>query len=648
MLHVSIDRGQARTRRVVAACACMLLTLCSIAAAAQDRRERELQQAAALAAADQHREAAALYESVARRGLFNWDAGLALLAAREYAAAGATSDAERLIDKARRRLETAEDVALLADIEAGLALEANDAPRALQRLRETPTPWPAEFAPDMLAKRAQAEMATGQPVPALRSLEERGALLATPAERAANERMLLQLLQMYPPARPLPTQGVSEREVGWLELPALLAATRGDADTVSPDVAQSAREWLARHPGHPGANYLPPALLSPGLTPLPAGAGAMVALLLPLSSKQRAAALAVRDGFVAGWFASGPAETRPRVLMFDTAGGGAAKAYTEALAAGAQLIVGPLTKEDVAAMVASRPQGLPVPTLALNSLTTLPGTLPPAFLFQFALDPEQEARAVARRIAADGLARGIALFPDTQWGQRVHAAFVDELARTGGVTLTSAQFYPPGTQDFSESLRAALGRFGGAGDRSANRSKPMPTRDAAGERAVGPQFAFVAASPQAARALRPQLRFQMVYDLPLYATSDAWDPSVRTAADMDGLVFPEIPWLLYGGRGAPELWDALQEDWAESSRGRLRLYAFGYDACRLAQQLGSGRPGFGVDGLTGTLELDRRDGHVHRGLEFARIEGGRPQPAGFGPAFLPEAPTNTAGVEPVR
>ena len=28
---------------------------------------------------------------------------------------------------------------------------------------------------------------------------------------------------------------------------------------------------------------------------------------------------------------------------------------------------------------------------------------------------------------------------------------------------------------------------------------------------------------------------------------------------MDGLVFPEMPWLLYGGQGAPELWDAMQE-----------------------------------------------------------------------------------------
>jgi outer membrane PBP1 activator LpoA protein len=136
----------------------------------------------------------------------------------------------------------------------------------------------------------------------------------------------------------------------------------------------------------------------------------------------------------------------------------------------------------------------------------------------------------------------------------------------------------------------------------------------------------------------------MTYDLPLYSTSDAWDPSVRAASDMDGLVFPEMPWLLYGGQGAPELWEAVQADWASRSRGRLRLYAFGYDAFRLAQQLGGGGVAAGVDGLTGLLELNRTDGHVERGLQFARVEGGRPQPAGASVPMIREIPaTNPAG-----
>jgi hypothetical protein len=109
-----------------------------------------------------------------------------------------------------------------------------------------------------------------------------------------------------------------------------------------------------------------------------------------------------------------------------------------------------------------------------------------------------------------------------------------------------------------------------------------------------------------------------------------------------------MPWLLYGGQGAPELWDALQEDWAGRSRGRLRLFAFGYDAFRLAQQLGSsGGVAAGVDGLTGMLELNRADGHVQRSLQFARIESGKPQAAGTPADVFRDAPAvNSTGTPP--
>jgi hypothetical protein len=378
------------------------------------------------------------------------------------------------------------------------------------------------------------------------------------------------------------------------------------------------------------------------------GPATSIALLLPLSGKQQSAGAAVRDGSAAAWYASASAETRPRIEMYDTAALGAAAAYQQAIADGARMVVGPLTKEEVAAVVSAQPAGLPVPTLALNSAVTTPGLAAPAFLYQFALDPEHEARAVARRIADDGWVRGVALFPDNSWGQRIHDAFVQELQAAGTVTLMSSQYYEAGARDFSGPLRAALGRYGGAGDRSSKPGQPLPPRNAVTEQASGPQFAFVAATPQAARAIRPQLRFQMTYDLPLYATSDAWDPSVRAASDMDGMVFPEMPWLLYGGQGAPELWNALQEDWAARARGRLRLFAFGYDAFSLAQQLGSsGGVAADVEGLTGVLELDRTDGRVQRSLQFARIEAGKPQAAGSTAAVFPDTPAgNSTGPPP--
>ena len=626
MLHVSPRSGQARRTRRWAGwiASAMVLLVCAAPIAHAQQTAPTLAQADALARDGQHLAAAARYEQLARRGFMTWDATTALLAAREYVLGGAAGDAQRLLDKVRNRIKGDDERALFAEVAARVALERGDAARALGLLRSLPQPWPADMAPDLLTLRGRAEIASGDALAGVRTFEERAALLASPAARAENDRLLYDQLLQRPPGA-LTSPGMSERERGWLELPAIVTADGND-----PAHAATVAAWMSQHPGHPGTAFIPDApAVQPGVVTIGSGPATSIALLLPLSGKQQPVGVAVRDGFAAAWFASSSADTRPRVEIYDTAALGAAAAYQRALAAGARTVVGPLTKEEIAAVVSSQPAGLPVPTLALNSVGTPAGSASPAFLFQFALDPEQEARAVARRIASDGWVRGVALFPDNTWGQRLRDAFEQELLAAGTVTLMSSQYYAPGAKDFSGPLRAALGRYGGAGDRSSNPNQPLPPRNPVAEQAAGPQFAFVAATPQAARAMRPQLRFQMTYDLPLYSTSDAWDPSVRAASDMDGLVFPEMPWLLSGGQGAPELWDAMQEDWAARSRGRLRLYAFGYDAFRLAQQLGnSGGVAAGVDGLTGMLELDRASGRVQRSLQFARIESGKPQAAG--------------------
>jgi uncharacterized protein len=643
MLHVSPQGGQARRSSRRAGWVASSLLLCVFAAPLVHAQQTAptLAQAEALARDGQHLAAAARYEQLARRGFMSWDATTALLAAREYVIGGAVSDAQRLLDKVRSRVKTDEERALLAEVEARVALAGGDATRALGILRRLPPPWPAESKPDLLALRGRAEIATGDALGGVRTFAERAGLLGSPLARAENDRLLFDQLLLRPPG-PITTAGVSERERGWLELPAIVAASADDA-------ARAAAGWMAQHPGHPGTSFIPNApTVQAGFVTIGGGPAARIALLLPLSGKQQSAGAAVRDGFAAAWYASASAETRPRIETYDTVTLGAAAAYQQAIADGARMVVGPLTKEEITAVVASQPAGLPVPTLALNSAVTTPAPAAPAFLYQFALDPEHEARAVARRIADDGWVRGIALFPDNPWGRRVHDAFVQELQAAGTVTLMASQYYEAGAKDFSGPLRAALGRYGGAGDRSSRPGQSLPPRNAAEEQAAGPQFAFVAAMPQAARAIRPQLRFQMTYDLPLYATSDAWDPSVRAASDMDGMVFPEMPWLLNGGQGAPELWGVLQEDWAARSRGRLRLFAFGYDAFRLAQQLGSsGGTAASVDGLTGVLELDRTDGRVQRNLPFARIESGKPQAAGATAAIFRDTPAdNPTGAPP--
>jgi len=622
MLHARLSGRQVQRWMLAALLGAALAWLPATPAAAA--RSDDLAMADTLARSGQHAEAAALYESLAKRAFRGWDARLALLAAREYQTAGQLDDAERMLDRATPP-DRPDDVVLFARVSAEVALARGRPESALEALQRVPEPWPTPLAAELLALRARAEFSAGRMLDGLRTTEARARLLSGPEQRRENYALLVDALLEDPAATARVPAAATPYERAWFELGQLLApSSQADAATL----ARRAADWRERNPNHPGADFLP----EPAVATRLQAAGALdatgpvdvVALLLPMSGRQKAAGTAVRDGFLAAALDQ-PAERRPRIEVYDTASLGAAAAYARALAAGASAVTGPLLKEDVAAVVAA--SSLPVPTVALNSL---PGDAPP-FLFQFSLDPEQEARAVARRIAADGHTRGIALFPRNAWGERLQAAFTAEI-QAAGVQLSAVQPYDPGAHDYSGPLRAALGRFGGAGDRDTTGA--LRKRDGAAEALAGPQFAFMAATPQAARALRPQLRFQMAYDLPVYATSDAWDPGPRAVPDLDGLVLPEIPWILNAGNGAPLLWEALQGEWAAAGRGRLRLYAFGYDAYQLLRGLEVASRGAAVDGLTGRLTLDT-GGRVQRETDWAQVQGGRLQPAGAMPLLPP-------------
>ena len=623
MLHARLRGRQVRAWLIAALLVTGLIALAPGHALAA--RSDDVAAADTYSRSGQHAEAAALYESLAKRPFRRWDDRLVLLAAREYLAAERLADAERMLDRVGS--VRSDNAVLLARVQAELAMAQDRPEAAIEALGRLPEPWPAPLAAELLRLRAQAEFAAGRLMDGLRTTEARVQLLGTADERRAARTQLVDALLASPEAAPPANATPSER--AWFELGQVLGAT----DTDPGALARRAADWRSRHPNHPGGEFLPAA--ATGTTTgvavtIAAGPADSIALLLPLSGRLQAAGRAVRDGFLAAALAEAP-DRRPKIELIDTAEIDAAAAYARALETGADAVAGPLLKEDLAALVAAH--ALPVPTLALNSM---PMDSPPPFLFQFALDPEHEARAAARRIARDGRMHGIALFPRNAWGERVHAAFTDE-AQAAGLVLTSVQFYDPAAKDFGGPLRAALGRFGGAGDRG---PKGAPVkRDGAAEALAGPQFAFLAASATSSRALLPQLRYQMAYELPVYATSDALEPSARAVPDLNGLTFPEMPWILYGGLGAQELWDVLQADGSAAARGRLRLYAFGFDAYGLLRGLNSAARGIGTTGLSGRLAV-APDGRVQRELEWARIERGQPQPAAavFLPAALPGEP----------
>src|SRR5215472_1098470 len=339
-----------------------------------------------------------------------------------------------------------------------------------------------------------------------------------------------------------------------------------------------------------------------------------IALLLPVTGRSAAAAVSVRDGFLAAYYQA-PAAARLRVRIYDTGTLSVAEALGRATGSGAELIVGPLTREEVIAAAqdaAARP-----PLLALNFLP--PETPPPARFYQYALSPEDEARLVARRILADHHRRGIAIVPVGDWGTRVLAAFRQEL-ESGRSELIATATIDPGRTDYSEAVTQTLG-ISASQARFRRLEGVLGTKLQFEPRRRGDiGFIFCPAPANTERLLRPQLRFHFAGDIPTYATSSAFEPDVRANQDLDGLMFPDMPWML-GGNLAEAVRAATRDAWPNSGLQRSRLFAFGFDAYRLALALRNARGDVSVVGLTGRLSFDP-ERRIRRELAWAQLHDG--------------------------
>lgn len=516
----------------------------------------------------------------------------------------------------------------------------------LQRLPPPGKDADPDLAQRLWAARADAHLRMGDIAEAVRALVQREFWLKNSESRARNQAQIWSALRTVPIGTQLQNRSdLDDITRGWLELASLQRATWTDPA----DRLDSLDAWEWRYPGHPATDTVldlvrgessilartqPPLPKSPempvvvattappGAALAPTGSLRTLALILPLSGPLSAAARAVRDGFLAAWFEQ-PAP-RPRVLVFDSGSGAdtTLAVYERALAAGADMVVGPLSREAVASLARMITPGQPL--LALNYLET--GQAAPANFFQFGLAPEDEARQVADRALADGHRRAVALVPEGDWGSRTLAAFRERLESQGG-KLLDTQVFPPGLQDFSAPVRRLLALEDSEQRRQALGSALGGAIEFLTSPGKLPDFVFIAAQPQQARLIRPQFRFLGASQIPLYATSLVYDgvPAPARDADLDDIRFCDMPFLLSSGAGSVAR-DRIRGLWPDSYPRHPRLYAFGYDAAKLASKLASGG-GRDYAGVTGELRV-AEDGRVHRSLLWARFENGRPQPLG--------------------
>ncbi len=360
--------------------------------------------------------------------------------------------------------------------------------------------------------------------------------------------------------------------------------------------------------------------------------GPLVALLVPLSGRQQAPGMAIRDGFIAAHLEA-PGSRRFTTLIIDEAQVGVAEAHRQALAAGARALVGPLLKESLQALapLAAQTAGpLPgqMPVLALNNLAD-PGV---GGFWQFGLAPEDEAREIAIRALALGQRRALALVPANEWGQRLLDAFGAEFSSRGGA-LVDTRTYVPGSTDFTAPIRSLLQTTEPVQAPPFKGANPVEKPSLAPGRRQDADLIFVATNSSNGRQIVPQLKFFGASDLPTYSTSAIWEDGSSDDDDLNGVIFPDCPWVIVPDGRTALVKGRLVRHWGKSALGVSRFYALGYDAYQLLPEiLRQQSPGpFAageIAGATGLLYADTA-GRIHRRLFFAEIRGGRliPLPA---------------------
>ncbi|CAH2599550.1 ABC transporter substrate-binding protein [Rhodovastum atsumiense] len=369
-----------------------------------------------------------------------------------------------------------------------------------------------------------------------------------------------------------------------------------------------------------------PTPVTPAPSPVaPSGRG--IALLAPLSGPNAERGQAMVNAARLALDAPGA----PPLDVRDTGGTaeGAAAAATQALAAGAGLIIGPLTSPEAAAVApVARPAGVAVLAFTNDPAQAQPG------VWTLGITPVQQVRRLVGAGTAQGKHRFAAALPNNQFGQSMAAALTQAAASAG--VPADIRMYEPTNSGISSAIRdlsaynsrrapleakrrAALAERSAEGRRQAaelsRESVPPPPFDALLLAETGERLAWLTSFLAYYDIERPAVQ---VMGPALWAA-----PAVRGGADLNGAWYAapdpdarasfEAAYAAKFGAAPPSLADLAFD---AAAIGRVLAQEGGYSVAALCRPDGFA----GVDGL---LAL-QPDGTVRRGLALFQVDRGGP------------------------
>ena len=400
---------------------------------------------------------------------------------------------------------------------------------------------------------------------------------------------------------------------GWLEL-----ATNIKQNQISLEQQLSALStWLKQWPEHPAALKLPEELEL--LSTLPDRRPDNIALALPLTGSLANAGKAIRDGFMATFYADKyHTSSNTEITFYDTNGKSFAAVHQEILNNEPDLIIGPLDKASLTEL--SQLDSLPTPVLALNYLNN--NARPPFQLYQFGLSAEDEALQLADKLWSKGIRKVATIMPENDWGQRIYKAFSEDWLKRNGEIVNNAFFTKKQLSGVVENLLSV--------NESKQRARSVrntiiESLEFTPRRRQDIDAIIMVAKPPTARQLKPLFSFHYAGNIPIYSTSHIYSgtPSPQKDADLNGVKFTETPWVLSHTNAIKH---QVHQLFPKLSLRYDRLFALGADTYTLTPRLVllEQIKGSQVSGQTGLLTMNDNN-QIHRKLDWARFSDGEPR-----------------------
>lgn len=427
---------------------------------------------------------------------------------------------------------------------------------------------------------------------------------------------------------------------GWIDL----AKTNYKSQHNITVQSQAINDWQASHPQHPASVQLPTSLHL--LQELVANRPKHIALLLPLEGKLAKAGESIRDGFFAAYYNNQDDLTdAPTIKLYNTSAGEIRDTYQRAVSNGADIIIGPLSKDNVQTL--SQAPRLSAPVLALNYIDneytpltqqndtpvenndTIPVTIPEQIdpekkrmFYQFGLSLEDEAIQVADKAWNDGHRRTLIISSPADWSSRATRAFTQHWQTLGGIiagstTLDKVETYADNIQqalhiDQSKQRASALKRLFGRDFEF----EPRRRHDI--------DMVFLVTRAKEGTQVKPTLNFYYASDVPVYATSQLYASknSKSKNIDLNKIKLSIMPWLIRDD--IPEK-NTLSES-KEVTPGYEKLYALGVDSFLLYSRLPqlSKFPSQHLYGATGELSV-KNDNRIYRQQSWVQMIAGELQ-----------------------